>query len=283
MGFYFCACMWSCSYSYGAPLGGPWGRRSSANIERVIGNRMSGFEQSLLWTVLILCTTSALERSNVMDIAQGWNVRRDGRRCQILGRSIGHKKYYITETQKLWESCAINLFVVTHVAIIFRPQSFSGHEQYLLGYFSFVSFSFSILYFQIEISNFLPEKILIFKSKKYMAAVACEIDETTDAVQLNGFFGKTFNFYNLFSQSATLPLYLFVCLSIYIFYLIIFQPWIFSVQGFSLNFARILGRAVDKLLHASKVLIHTGSLFFESKAWVCFHRETTRLWTKPKV
>ena len=30
MGLYFYACMWSCSYSYGAPLGSPSGRRSSA-------------------------------------------------------------------------------------------------------------------------------------------------------------------------------------------------------------------------------------------------------------
>ena len=45
-----------------------------------------------------------------------------------------------------------------------------------------------------------------------MAAVARGIDETSNAVQLNGFFGKTFYFYNLFSQSATLPLYLFVSL-----------------------------------------------------------------------
>ena len=30
MGFYFYACMWSCSYNYGAPFGGPSGRRSSA-------------------------------------------------------------------------------------------------------------------------------------------------------------------------------------------------------------------------------------------------------------
>ena len=29
------------------------------NIERVMGNRMSGFEQSLLWAVLTLCTTNA--------------------------------------------------------------------------------------------------------------------------------------------------------------------------------------------------------------------------------
>ena len=30
MGSYFYACMWSCCYSYGAPLGGPSGRRTSA-------------------------------------------------------------------------------------------------------------------------------------------------------------------------------------------------------------------------------------------------------------
>ena len=39
-----------------------------------------------------------------------------------------------------------------------------------------------------------------------------------------------------------------------------------SVQGFSLNFARISGRAVDKLLNRSRVKIHTGSLFLESEA-----------------
>ena len=33
-----------------------------------------------------------------------------------------------------------------------------------------------------------------------MTAVARGIDETSNAVQLNGFFGKTFYFYNLFSQ-----------------------------------------------------------------------------------
>ena len=44
-----------------------------------------------------------------------------------------------------------------------------------------------------------------------MAAVARGIDETSNAVQLNGFFGRTFYFYN-FSQSTTLPVYLFVSL-----------------------------------------------------------------------
>ena len=52
-----------------------------------------------------------------------------------------------------------------------------------------------------------------------MAAVAREIiDETSNAVPVNGFFGKTFYVYNLFSESAYLPVYLFVSfLSIYIF------------------------------------------------------------------
>ena len=63
-----------------------------------------------------------------------------------------------------------------------------------------------------------------------MATVASGIDETSNVVQLNGFFGKRFYFYNLFSQSATLPVYLFnLCLYLSIscqsafFYLTIFQ------------------------------------------------------------
>ena len=43
-----------------------------------------------------------------------------------------------------------------------------------------------------------------------MAAVARGIDKTSNVVQLNGFFGKTFYFCNLLTQSATLPVYLFV-------------------------------------------------------------------------
>ena len=56
------------------------------------------------------------------------------------------------------------------------------------------------------------------------------IDETSNVVQLNGFLGKRFYFYNLFSQSATLPVYLFnLCLYLSIscqssfFHLTIFQ------------------------------------------------------------
>ena len=43
------------------------------------------------------------------------------------------------------------------------------------------------------------EDIKFQQEKKYMAAVARGIDETSNAVQLNGFFGKTFHFYYLFS------------------------------------------------------------------------------------
>ena len=61
-----------------------------------------------------------------------------------------------------------------------------------------------------------------------MAAVARGIDETSNAVQLNGFYGKTFHFYN-FSQSATLPVCLFVSsfVNLHFFCLSILQRWIF--------------------------------------------------------
>ena len=59
------------------------------------------------------------------------------------------------------------------------------------------------------------------------------------------FLGKVFFiFFNLFSQSATLPVYLFVSL----FVILLFLSYYFSAlnifQGVCLNFARTLGRAV---------------------------------------
>ena len=65
-----------------------------------------------------------------------------------------------------------------------------------------------------------------------MAPVAREIDETSNAVQLNGFFGKTFYFFNLFSQSATLPVYLFVSLFVNLHFLILqfFSPEYFQFK-----------------------------------------------------
>ena len=63
-----------------------------------------------------------------------------------------------------------------------------------------------------------------------MAAVARGIDD----VQLNGFFWKTFYFYNLFSESATLPVYLFLYLSIHTFLSYYFSA-LNIIQGFSMN------------------------------------------------
>ena len=57
-----------------------------------------------------------------------------------------------------------------------------------------------------------------------MVAIACGIDETINAMQLNGFFGKTFYFYNLFSHSASLPVYLFVSVFVNVHFFFIFQP-----------------------------------------------------------
>ena len=79
-----------------------------------------------------------------------------------------------------------------------------------------------------------------------MATVASGIDETSNVVQLNGFFGKRFYFYNLFSQSAPLPVYLFnLCLylSIYSFLSHYFSA-LNLFQGFSCP--------VDKLLNLSR-------------------------------
>ena len=52
-----------------------------------------------------------------------------------------------------------------------------------------------------------------------MTVVARGIDEKSNAVQLNGFFGKTFYFCNLSTQSATLPVYLFVSLFVNLHFL----------------------------------------------------------------
>ena len=74
-----------------------------------------------------------------------------------------------------------------------------------------------------------------------MATVASGIDETSNVVQLNGFLGKRFYFYNLFSQSATLPVYLFnLSLFVNLLSIYVFSSHYFSAlnlfQGFSLIF-----------------------------------------------
>ena len=71
-------------------------------------------------------------------------------------------------------------------------------------------------------------------------------------MQLNGFFGKSFFFFfNLFSQSAPLPVYLFVSLFVNLHFLSYYFSALNIFQGFSLYFARTLERAVDKLWNGS--------------------------------
>ena len=96
-------------------------------------------------------------------------------------------------------------------------------------------------------------------------------------MQLNGFFGKKIFFFICFLK---VQLYLcqfisfFICQSTFLTY---YFSALNIFQGFSLNFARTLGRAVDTFLNGSRV-IHKGSLFLESKACICF--EATRLSSK---
>ena len=54
MGFYFYPWKWFCSYSYGAPLGDPKGRRSSATIQHAQMNWLSLVKSRDEWYVLFL-------------------------------------------------------------------------------------------------------------------------------------------------------------------------------------------------------------------------------------
>ena len=59
------------------------------------------------------------------------------------------------------------------------------------------------------------------------------------------FFGKSFFIsFNLFSQSATLPVYLFVSLFVILHFLSYYFSALNIFQGVCLNFARTLGRTV---------------------------------------
>ena len=60
-------------------------------------------------------------------------------------------------------------------------------------------------------------------------------------------------------------MYLFVSLFVDLHFLSYYFSALNIFQGFSLYFARTLERAVDKLWNGSRI-IHTGSLFLESKA-----------------
>ena len=62
-------------------------------------------------------------------------------------------------------------------------------------------------------------------------------------MQLNGFFGKCFYFYNLFSQSATLLVYLSVSLFVNLHFLDFSSYYSSALNifpGFTLNFAKTL-------------------------------------------
>ena len=87
-----------------------------------------------------------------------------------------------------------------------------------------------------------------------MVAFACGIDETSNAVQLNGFFGERFYFYNLCNFTSVI-----ICQSTFLSYYFLALN-IFS-RSFSLNFARTLGHAVDKLLNGSRVNSHGQFIF----------------------
>ena len=91
------------------------------------------------------------------------------------------------------------------------------------------------------------------------------------ALQLNE-FGEFF--YNLFSQRATLPVYLFVSLFVNLQFVSYYFSALNIFQGFSLNFAKTLGRAVDKFLNGSRIISHR-QFIFGKQARVCF--EATRL------
>ena len=84
-----------------------------------------------------------------------------------------------------------------------------------------------------------------------MVAVARGIDETSNAVQFSGFFGKHFILKFVFRKYNFTCVFIcfFLCQSTFFIYF----SKLNIIQGFSLNFARTLGRAVDKLLNGSRI------------------------------
>ena len=85
------------------------------------------------------------------------------------------------------------------------------------------------------------------------------------------FFWETFYLYYLFSESAYLPVYLFVSFFVNLHFLSYYFSVLNIIQGFSLNqrglclnrLERTLGRAVDKLLNGSRVHSHGQFIFGE--------------------
>ena len=97
------------------------------------------------------------------------------------------------------------------------------------------------------------------------------IDETSNAVPFDGFFGKTFYFYYLLSPCfrkcnfTSVFICFFICQSTFF----IFSSALNIIQGFSLNFARTKDEQLTSCCMV-QWLLYTGSLFLESKARVCF-------------
>ena len=115
-----------------------------------------------------------------------------------------------------------------------------------------------------------------------MAAVSRGIiDETSNAVPLNGLFLGNIYFYYLFSESAYLPVYLFVSFFVNLQVLSYYFSAVNIIQGFSLNqrglclnrLERTLGRAVDKLLNGSRVNSH-GQFIFGKQSLSLFRGNT---------
>ena len=77
----------------------------------------------------------------------------------------------------------------------------------------------------------------------------------------------------MFSQNATLPLYLSVSLFVNLQFVSYYFSALNIFQGFSLNFARTLGRAVDKLLNGSRVTSH-GQFIFGKQSLSLFRGNT---------
>ena len=106
----------------------------------------------------------------------------------------------------------------------------------------------------------LKSAILNITGKKgYTAAVARGIDETSNTVQLNGFFGKTVYFYNVSFSKCNFTC-AFICFFIWqcACFILLFSTLNIS-QGFSLNFTRTLKNAQLTSCWMVQGLLHTGS------------------------
>ena len=86
------------------------------------------------------------------------------------------------------------------------------------------------------------------------------------------FFGKTYYF--LLFVFSTVPVYLFLSLFVNLYFLLYYFSALNVFQGFSLSFARTLGRTVDKLLNGSRVNLQ-GQFIFGKQSSSLFRGNTT--------